>query len=164
MDDGVKKWIVVTGATGYVGTRLIPALLDAGHRVKAVSRSMEKLKSRDWASHPNVSLVAADASEPSSLKEALSDCSQAFYLVHSMNSQSRDFADRDRKAAVNFEQAAAEANVERIIYLGGLGDESAELSEHLKSRREVEKIFLAGQVPVTILRAAMIHRFGQRFL
>ena len=78
-------WIVVTGATGYVGSRLIPMLLDAGHRVRAVSRSLEKLRSRSWAANANVELVAADVDDVASIGSILEDCSVAYYFVHSMN-------------------------------------------------------------------------------
>ena len=131
------SWIVVTGATGYVGGRLVPMLLDAGYKVRAVSRSLEKLKSRTWANHPNVHLAAAEMSEPESIRRVLTDCSAAYYFVHSMNSQNKDFVEKDREAACNFLAAAEACEVKRIIYLGGLGEDDENLSKHLRSRHEV---------------------------
>jgi uncharacterized protein YbjT (DUF2867 family) len=150
------SWIVVTGATGYVGSRLVPMLLDSGHRVRAVSRSLQKLKSRVWANHPNVELAEAEMSDVESIHRILQDCSAAYYFVHSMNSQNSNFAEKDREAANNFVSAADECSVERIIYLGGLGIANADLSKHLQSRHEVADILSQSKIPTTILRAAMI--------
>ena len=151
-----SKWIVVTGATGYVGSRLVPMLLEKNYRVRAVGRSLEKLKSRVWAKHENVELIQADMLKPDSLPDLLKDCSVAYYFVHSMNSQNHDFAEADRDAAKNFVAASERCGVQRIIYLGGLGEGSEELSEHLKSRHEVANILSSGAVPATVFRAAMI--------
>ncbi len=148
--------VLVTGSTGYVGGRLVPLLLSSGYRVRAMARSMNKLKGRKWSNHPGLELVQADLYDPGSLREAVEGCSAAYYLVHSMNPQNRDFVEADRLAARNFADAAARAGLGRIIYLGGLGRESAELSTHLKSRAEVGKILQKGPTPVTILRAAHI--------
>jgi len=148
--------ILVTGATGYVGGRLVPLLLDSGYTVRVMGRSMSKLQCRPWAHHPHVSLVKADVLDVDSLKEAARGCWAAFYLVHSMTSGAKDFARTDRKAAHNMAHATAAAGVERLIYLGGLGEDSPELSEHLRSRREVAEILESGTVPVTFLRAAVI--------
>ncbi|MFA7255607.1 MAG: DUF2867 domain-containing protein [Candidatus Omnitrophota bacterium] len=151
-----SKTILVTGGTGYVGGRLIPLLLERGYRVRAVARSLEKLKSRPWATLPNVELVAADLLDPDSLRAAVAGCQIAYYLVHSMLSRPKNFEDADRKAAANMVRAAEEAGLERIIYLGGLGDAGSDLSHHLRSRAEVAAVLKAGKVPVTVLRAAMI--------
>ena len=147
---------MVTGATGYVGGRLVPRLIEAGYRVRATGRSLSKLKSRPWASHPDVDLVALDIMDEAALCSALSGCFGAFYFVHSMNRQTTDFADFDRQAAVVMARACSTAGVERIIYLGGLGEASADLSKHLQSRAEVAQILQEGPVPVTVFRAGMI--------
>jgi uncharacterized protein YbjT (DUF2867 family) len=148
--------VAVLGATGYVGSRLIPRLLDAGYPVRAVARNPDKLRSRSWAGHPRAELVAADVFDRSSLTEAVRGCQAVYYLVHSMNPGTRDFAHADRQAAENMAAAAAAGGAQRIIYLGGLGEEGAGLSHHLASRAEVASILRAGPVPVTVLRAAMI--------
>ncbi|MCA9398421.1 MAG: SDR family oxidoreductase [Candidatus Omnitrophica bacterium] len=151
-----RKTILVLGGTGYVGGRLVPKLLEEGYRVKASGRSKEKLKSRFWANHPLVELVEVDIHNTESLRSALQGVDIAFYLVHSMNPESRDFQDADRRAAEKMAVLSEECGVQRIIYLGGLGDDEASLSKHLKSRREVETVLAQGRVPVTVLRAAMI--------
>ena len=148
--------VAVLGATGYVGSRLIPRLLAAGYRVRAVARNPEKLRSRSWAEHPLAERVAADVFDRCSLTEAVRGCQAVYYLVHSMNPGTRNFAEADRQAAENMAAAAAAGGALRIIYLGGLGEEGAGLSHHLASRAEVARILRAGPVPVTVLRAAMI--------
>jgi uncharacterized protein YbjT (DUF2867 family) len=149
--------IAVMGATGYVGGRLVPRLLELGYQVTAISRSIQKLSSRSWAKHPNVRLVAANAIDGPAVCQALEGCQQAFYLVHSMDPSSPDFAETDRRAALCFSQAAATAQLENIIYLGGLGCSSTEpTSKHLRSRAEVGDILRTGKTQVTTLRAAMI--------
>ncbi len=149
--------ILVTGATGYVGGRLVERLLSAGYRVRASARSMEKLKDRTWSEDPNIELIEADLLEPASLKDALDGCHIAYYLVHSMNPQQKsEFARADRLAAANFVQAAANSCLKRIIYLGGIGGDMPDSSPHLKSRLEVSQILASGTVPVTSLFAAII--------
>ena len=151
-----SKPILVTGATGYVGGRLVPKLLENGYKIRATSRSIEKLQSRSWATNPNVEIVSLDVFDRDSLIKAASGCSVAYYLVHSMDASSKDFARSDRIAAEHMVSVAEEANLERIIYLGGLGEEGKNLSKHLKSRTEVAEILKSGKVPTTVLRAAMI--------
>ncbi len=151
-----SKRILVTGATGYIGARLVSRLLGAGHQVKALSRSMDKLNGCPWAKHERVQLIACDVLDEKLLASVCRDCDVAFYLVHSMNPQNRNFAESDRQAAQNMASAAASAGVGRIIYLGGLGEESDDLSHHLRSRAEVAQILKQGPVPVTVLRAAMV--------
>lgn len=148
--------VLVTGATGYIGGRLVPRLLDAGYSVRCLVRCADKLRTRPWATHPRIQLCAGDAAEPQSLTHAMQGCGAAFYLVHSMMAAGRAYRDRDRALALTFARAAAEAGLERIIYLGGLGETGPNLSEHLSSRREVEIALRSGPVPVTVLRAAMI--------
>ena len=149
--------ILVTGATGYVGGRLVPLLLAAGHRVRAMGRSPEKLAGRPWATDPGVELVRGDTLDRASLATAASGCRAAYYLVHSMIAQKGSYAEADRTSARNMAAVAAEAGLHQIIYLSGLGDpEDPAVSLHLRSRYEVEDILRAGPVPTTVLRAAMI--------
>lgn len=147
--------VAATGATGYIGTRLVPRLAAAGYVVRCLARSPRKLADRPWYADPGVEVVPSDLSDISSLTEQLRGCEAAFYLVHSMQSGG-DYAEKDRVMARVFAQAAAAAGVGRIIYLGGLGEPDQQLSAHLASRREVERLLAAGSVPVTVLRAAMI--------
>jgi uncharacterized protein YbjT (DUF2867 family) len=152
-----SKPVLVTGATGYVGGRLVPRLLEAGYHVRAAGRSFEKLACRPWAHHPNVDVVQSDVLDPVSLEKAAQGCGAAFYLVHSMISQREEFVDADRKSARNMVTAAKNAGMERIIYLSGLGEiDHTSISPHLQSRHEVGDILQSGPVPVTVLRAAMI--------
>jgi uncharacterized protein YbjT (DUF2867 family) len=148
--------VLVTGATGYLGGRLIPLLLAAGYRVRGMARSLNKLRGRSWADHPRLELAQADALNAASMNKAVQGCSAAYYLIHSMNTGDADFARIDRRAASNFVRASAKAHLERIIYLGGLGGESDEASRHLISRFEVGRILKSGPVPVTIFQSAHI--------
>ena len=149
--------ILVTGATGYVGGRLIPALLDAGHRVRAMGRTLEKLGCRPWAHHHRVELVQGDVLDRQSLINAASGCRAAYYLVHSMIAQKEKFVEADRRAARNMVEASEATGLERIIYLGGLAEaKHGSLSRHLRSRIEVSEILQSGPVPTTDLRTPMI--------
>ncbi|MBI5156904.1 MAG: SDR family oxidoreductase [Acidimicrobiia bacterium] len=145
--------ILVTGATGYIGGRLVPRLLDAGHEVRCLARNPQKLSLHPW--RHRVEVVAGDVLDERSVKEALIGCDAAVYLVHSMASGA-DFARVDRRAASNFRNAAADAAVGRIVYLGALGDDRTAHSRHLSSRHEVGRALAAGPTPVTEVRAAVI--------
>lgn len=145
--------ILVTGATGYIGGRLVPRLLDAGHEVRCVARNPQKLSLHPW--RPRVEVVAGDVLDERAIKEALVGCDAAVYLVHSMAAGS-GFTRLDRRAALTFRTAAADAGVRRIVYLGALGAEDAPHSRHLRSRHEVGRILAGGSTPVTEVRAAVI--------
>ena len=142
---------LVMGASGYIGSNLVVTLLRRGFNVRAVSRNLAVLEGREW---PGAECMAADALEPASLAPALKDIDTAYYLVHSMSAGHR-FGELDRRAAVNFRDAAAVAGIRRIVYLGGLMPASPE-SEHLQSRFETGECLRAGPVPVTEIRAGMI--------
>jgi uncharacterized protein YbjT (DUF2867 family) len=148
--------VLVTGATGYVGGRLVPRLLQAGYRVRCLARSAAKLAARPWAGDSRVEIVQADLNDTEATTSAMRGCHAAYYLVHSMVSTGPRYADADRRLAHRFATAAARAGVGRLIYLGGLGEQGPGLSEHLASRREVEAVLAAGPVPLTVFRAAMI--------
>ncbi len=154
-DDGPMR-VLLTGATGYVGGRLAPRLLDAGYRVRCVVRDPGKLANREWATHPNAEILPGDVADTEGLIDRMHECDAAFYLVHSMISAGGDYAQRDRTLAESFRTASEQAGVRRIIYLGGLGEMGENLSDHLRSRREVERVLADGPVPVTVFRAAMI--------
>ncbi len=154
--EAAAKPVLVTGATGYIGGRLVPGLLAAGYRVRCLAREPRKLDGRPWSGDPRVEVVAGDTSDIASLRRALEGCGAAFYLVHSMLAAGHEYAGRDRTMAEAFARAAEETGLERIVYLGGLGELGAGLSEHLASRREVEELLASGRTPVTVLRAAMI--------
>ncbi len=148
--------VLVTGASGYIGGRLVPRLLEAGYRVRCLAREPRKLTSRPWAADPRVEIVAGDTADAASLRRALTGCGAAYYLVHSLVSAGREYAARDREMAALFARAAEEAALERLVYLGGLGELGEGLSEHLVSRREVEEVLATGRTPVTVFRAAAI--------
>ena len=143
--------VLVFGASGYVGTHLVPHLRARGMIVRAAARRRAALDARGW---PDVELVAADALVPSTLSAALEGIDVAYYLVHSM-AAGRDFPALDREAAANFRDAAARAGVKRIVYLGGLRPEGVS-SPHLTSRGETGDILRKGSVPVTEVRAGII--------
>lgn len=146
----------MTGATGYLGGRLIPMLLERGYKVRCLARAPEKLEARPWRDHPDIEVVQGDVADIDQLTRQLDGCAAAYYLIHSMESASGDFAHRDAQLARCFARAAHRAGLKRIIYMGGLGEMGEDLSEHLLSRREVEEELGKGTVPVTTLRAAMI--------
>jgi uncharacterized protein YbjT (DUF2867 family) len=153
---GGRGTVLVTGATGYVGGRLVPRLLERGWTVRCMARSAEKLRTRSWSRHPQLEISEGDVGDAAAVERALAGCEATFYLVHSMIVAGSAYARRDRALAETFGRSAARAGVKRIVYLGGLGEEGGGLSRHLASRREVEAALGAGGVPVTALRAAMI--------
>jgi uncharacterized protein YbjT (DUF2867 family) len=152
----VGDLIAVTGATGYVGGRLVPALLEASYRVRCLVREPRKLDSRPWRHDPRVEVIAGDLADTAAVARSLQGCRAAYYLVHSMVATGGTYADRDRELAAGFAAAARDAGIARIIYLGGLGEMGPDLSEHLRSRRQVEQELASCGVPVTTFRAAMI--------
>ena len=152
-----EKPVLVIGSTGYVGGRLVPLLLESGYRVRAMGRSFSKMASRSWSEHPLFEMVTGDILDIESLRTAARGCRAVFYLVHSMVAAGRDFARADSMGARNMAAAAADAGMDRIIYLGGLAEaKQHRLSEHLQSRKEVAEILKSGSVPVTDLRAGAI--------
>lgn len=145
--------ILVTGATGYIGGRLVPLLLERGDRVRCMVRDPARLVGRAWTD--DVEVVPADALDPDSLDGALAGVDTAYYLIHSMRG-GEDFAERDRQAANNFAQACRRQGVRHIIYLGGLGSDDPDASTHLRSRREVGEVLREAGVSVTELRAGVV--------
>ncbi len=143
--------VLVTGATGYIGGRLVPRLLRAGHSVRCLARDARRLNGR----FPGAEVIEGDIFDEAHLREALEAADASYYLVHSM-SDSHRFAERDREAAALFGKSAREAGVQRIIYLGGLGADDALLSHHLASRHEVGDVLRSSGVEVIEFRAAMI--------
>lgn len=151
--------VCVLGATGYVGGRLVPRLLEAGYRVRCLVRSPGKLDQHPWAGL--VEVVEGDAQDADAMAEAVWGCRAVVHLIHQMGSAD-DFAEADRRVARNVARASAATGVDRIVYLGGLGDVDTDptddkgVSDHLASRGEVADILADGAVPVTVLRAAVI--------
>ena len=144
--------ILVVGASGYIGGRLVPLLAALGHDLVLTSRDGRPLAAR----FPDARVVAANLLDPPTLAPALVGVDVAYYLAHSMGAGERGFAERDRQAAHDFAQSAARAGVARIVYLGGLGDDTADLSHHLASRHETGAQLASAEVPVTEFRAAVI--------
>ena len=144
--------VLLTGATGYVGGRLLPRLEAAGVRVRCLARHPENVRGRVG---PRTDVVRGDVQDPASLASALAGVDTAYYLVHSMTSAG-SFEEEDRRAATLFADAARAAGVRRVVYLGGLGDETADLSPHLRSRHEVGRLLAAGGGDVVELRASIV--------
>lgn len=152
---------LVTGVTGYIGGRLVPELLEEGYAVRVLSRDASRLQGRRWSER--VEVVEADVLKPDTLPAAFESIDVAYYLIHSMSGKSNSgFHERDIQAARNFGHAAKMQNVDRIIYLGGLGDPNDELSQHLSSRQQVGKILRESGVSVTEFRAAIVVGSGSK--
>jgi uncharacterized protein YbjT (DUF2867 family) len=145
-----EKLLAVTGANGFIGRHLVNRLLVKGRRVRALVRRPQEYGVEGVESR------RADIFDKGSLPAALEDVHIVYYLVHSMKSTGHEFAQMDRQGAENFLHAAEDSGVERIIYLGGLGETGSDLSEHLRSRAEVGSILQSGNVRTTVLRAAII--------
>jgi uncharacterized protein YbjT (DUF2867 family) len=142
--------VLLTGATGYIGGRLLPRLLDDGHRVRCLARDPDRARDR---LPRGAEVVGGDVVSGEGVAEALEGIEVAYYLVHSMGAGSADFAERDRTAAQGFAARARAAGVRRVVYLGGL---EGDVSEHLRSRHEVAEVLAAGGPPTVHVRAAMV--------
>jgi uncharacterized protein YbjT (DUF2867 family) len=151
--DGQAPRALVLGATGYIGGRLVPRLLNAGYRVRVLARDPRRVAVMEWGDR--VEIVAGDAVDAASVTPAASDVDVLFYLVHSMTA-GRGFEGTDRRAALTVARAASAAGVGRIVYLGGLHPDGVDLSAHLRSRVEVGEIFLRSGVPTLVLQAGVV--------
>lgn len=151
--DGTPRRVLVLGATGYIGGRLVPRLLAAGYAVRVLARDATRVASFAWGDR--VDVVVGDAADPASMAQACDDVDVLYYLVHSM-SAGAGFEDADRAAARTVARAAAEASVSRIVYLGGLHPSAEPLSPHLRSRVEVGEVFLHSPVPTLVLQAGVV--------
>ncbi|MGY0234163.1 NAD(P)H-binding protein [Longispora urticae] len=147
----MSRTVLVTGASGFIGSHLAAELVAGGHDVRAMTRHPETYDGPGEA-------VAGDVTDRASLDAALTGVDVAYYLVHALGRD--DFALTDAQSARHFAAACTQAKVERIVYLGGLGVDDGELSEHLRSRREVERLLAEGDCPVTVLRAAVVIGHG----
>lgn len=145
--------VLVTGATGYIGGRLVPRLLAAGHDVRVLVRSPDKLRDIPWARR--VEIVRGDLGDPDSLRTATEGIDVVYYLVHAMGG-ARDFVETERVGASNMAAAARETGVGRIVYLGGLHPENTELSPHMRSRAQVGRILMESGVPTLVLQAGVV--------
>ncbi|MEU1971043.1 SDR family oxidoreductase [Microbacterium sp. NPDC019599] len=151
--DGEPPRALVLGATGYIGGRLVPRLLAAGYRVRVLARDRHRVATFEWA--PRVETVVGEAGDAAAVAEAVRDVDVLYYLVHSM-AAGRGFEEADRRAVRTTAEAAAAAAVSRIVYLGGLHPDDADLSPHLRSRVEVGEVLLASGVPTLVLQAGVV--------
>ncbi len=142
--------VLVTGATGFVGERLVPALVAEGHDVSVLTRDADEYEPLE-----GVTVFEGDVLNPGSFEEALEAVDIAYYLIHAMGG-GVGFEERDRRGARNFAESAEASAVDRVIYLSGLGVDADELSSHLRSRHEIEQVLAAGNYELTVLRAAII--------
>ena len=157
MDPLTPPLILVTGATGYIASRLIPRLLDLGYNVRALARDPRRLAARSW--FKEIEVVQADVTTPSTLTHALEGVDTAYYLIHNM-SRGHGYTALELDAARNFAHAAEQAGVKHIIYLGGLADPEQHIAPHMRSRIETGKVLREGKVPVTEFRAGVIAGSG----
>jgi uncharacterized protein YbjT (DUF2867 family) len=148
-----SQHVLVTGATGYIGGRLVPRLIEAGHSVRVLVRDPSRLQGRPWLEQ--VEVARGDVLKPESVAAAMAGLDAAYYLVHSMKETS-SFRERDISAARSFGLVAKQAGLKRLIYMGGLGDPQTALSNHLRSRQETGAALREGGVPVTEFRAAVV--------
>ncbi len=153
----MDKLILVTGSTGYIASRLIPRLLDSGYRVRCLARNLLRLKGRSW--FPDVEVVQGDVTIPSTLGAALEGVHTAYYLIHNMT-RGHGYTSLELESARNFAQAAERANLQHIIYLGGLADPEQHIAPHMRSRIETGRVLREGNVPVTEFRAGVIAGSG----
>ena len=153
MEETGSVKVLVAGATGFVGSHLVPALVAEGHAVRCLTRHPERAARRMPAA---AELVRGDVHDPASLTVAFAGIDAAYYLVHSMEDSEFEFEERDRDAARKFGRAADDAQIGRIIFLGGLGDDPSHLSAHLRSRQEVGAVLRSARTPVTEFRAGLI--------
>lgn len=153
----IKPLILVTGATGYIASRLIPRLLDSGYRVRALARDPLRLQARAWSRY--VDIFQGDVTLPSTLPAALEGVHTAYYLIHNM-SRGDGYTALELEGARNFAMAAEQTGIEHIIYLGGLADPEQHLAPHMRSRIETGKVLREGRVPVTEFRAGVIAGSG----
>lgn len=151
--DGAEPRALVLGATGYIGGRLVPRLLNAGYRVRVLVRHPERIAAFAWGQR--VEVVVGDASDPEAVQDAVAEVDVLYYLVHSMMSGGA-FEHLDREVALTVAAAAGEASVGRIVYLGGLHPDGVKLSAHLRSRVEVGQILQASGVPTIVLQAGVV--------
>ena len=145
--------VLITGATGYIGGRLAPRLVEEGHRVRVVVRSPEKLRDVPW--HDSVEIKRGDLTDSATLSGVFDDIDVVYYLVHAMGGGG-SFSDIDKRSAENVAAAARDAGVRRIVYLGGLHPSDRELSTHLQSRLEVGRILLDSEVPTVVFQAGVV--------
>jgi uncharacterized protein YbjT (DUF2867 family) len=153
----MPKLILVTGATGYIASRLIPRLLDSGYLVRALARDPHRLSTRSWFS--KVDIIQADVTNPESLVHAFDGVDTAYYLIHNM-SHGHGYTSLELDGAHNFAKASEQAGVQHIIYLGGLADPEQHIAPHMRSRIETGKVLREGKVPVTEFRAGVISGSG----
>jgi len=144
---------LVTGATGYIGGRLVPQLLAAGHEVRVLVRNSDKARAHTWGD--DVEVCVGDATRPEDVRRAMGSVDVLYYLLHSIGA-GEDFARTERDMAATFAEAASEVGVHRIVYLGGMVPEGEQLSEHLRSREQVGDVLLGSGVPTAVLQAGVV--------
>jgi uncharacterized protein YbjT (DUF2867 family) len=153
----MDKLILVTGSTGYIASRLIPRLLEEGYRVRCLARTPLRLRGRSW--FRDVEVVQGDVTIPSTLHAALEDVHTAYYLIHNMT-HGHGYTSLELESARNFAKAAEIANIQHIIYLGGLADPEQHIAPHMRSRIETGRVLREGKIPVTEFRAGVIAGSG----